>query len=78
LLSSYEEYVDEYISFAKKAAKGDVRAIAKYPSLLKKAKALEEDLDEAKGDLSASQLARYNKISMKMLKAAEELSEELD
>lgn len=78
LLTSYEEYVDEYISFAKKAAKGDVRAIAKYPSLLKKAKALEEDLDEAKGDLSASQLARYNKISMKMLKAAEELSEELD
>lgn len=78
LLTSFEEYVDEYISFAKKAAKGDVRAIAKCPSLLKKAEALEEDLDKAEGELSASQLARYNKISSKMLKAVEEISEELD
>lgn len=75
LLTSYEEYVDKYISFAKKAAQGDMRALAKYPSLMQKAEDLSEKLEDAEDDMSAAQLARYTKISMKLMKAAEELAE---
>jgi hypothetical protein len=75
LLTSYEEYVDKYISFAKKAAQGDMRALAKYPSLMQKAEDLSEKLEDAEDDMSAAQLARFNKISMKLLKAAEELDD---
>jgi hypothetical protein len=75
LLTSYEEYVDKYISFAKKAAQGDMRALAKYPALLQKAEDLSEKLEDAEDDMSAAQLARFNKISMKLLKAAEELDD---
>lgn len=75
LLTSYEEYVDQYILFAKKAAKGDARALAKYPSLMKKAEKLSDKLEDAEGDMTSAQLARYNKISMKLLKAAEELDD---
>ena len=75
LLTSYEEYVDKYISFAKKAAQGDMRALAKYPSLMQKAEDLSEKLEGAEDDMSAAQLARYTKISIKLMKAAEELAE---
>lgn len=73
LLSTYEQYVDKYISYLKKASKGDMTALAEYPSLMKKAQQLSEKLQNAQGDLSSSQLARLNKISMKMMKAAQDL-----
>lgn len=73
LLTSYEQYVDKYISYVKKAAKGDMTALAEYPSLMKKAQEFSDKLKSAQGDMSSSQLARYNKISMKMMKAAEEM-----
>lgn len=75
LLTSYEEYVDKYISFAKKAAQGDMRALAKYPSLMQKAEDLSEKLEDAEDDMSAAQLARFNKISMKLMKSAEEFAD---
>jgi hypothetical protein len=73
LLTSYEEYVDKSISYIKKAAKGDMTALAEYTSLMQKAQNLSDDLQDAKGDLSSSQLARFNKITMKMAKAAQDL-----
>lgn len=73
LLTAYEQYVDKYISYVKKAAKGDVTALTEYPSLMKKAQQLSDKLQKAQGDLSSSQVARFNKISMKMMKAAQEL-----
>lgn len=73
LLASYESYVDKYISYVKKAAKGDMTALAEYPSLMEKAQEFSEKLEKAKGDMSASQWARYNKITMKMMKAAQEM-----
>lgn len=72
-LDSYEKYVDKYVSFAKKAAKGDMSAMAEYPSLMKKAQEFSDKLQNAKGDMSASQWTRYNKISTKMMKAAQEV-----
>ena len=73
LLSSYEDYVDQYISFAKKAAKGDMSALSEYPALMEKAKEYGDQLENAKNDMSASQLAKYNKITSKLTKAASNL-----
>jgi hypothetical protein len=73
LLSSYEEYVDKYISFMKKATKGDMSAMSEYPALLEKAQEYCDQLENAKNDMSASQLAKYNKITTKMLKAAQNM-----
>lgn len=75
VLTSYEEYVDKYISFAKKAAKGDVTALAKYPALLQKAEKLSDKLENAEDEMTSAQMARYSKITMKLAKAAEELDE---
>ena len=76
LLASYEKYVDKYISYVKKSAKGDMTALVEYPSLMEKAQELSNKLQSAQGDMSASQWARYNKISMKMLKAAQEMQKQ--
>ena len=75
LLTSYENYVDKYISYVKKAAKGDMTALAEYPSLMEKAQEFSDKLQRAQGDMSASQWARYNKITMKMTKAAQEMQQ---
>ena len=70
LLSSYEEYVDEYVSLAKKAAEGDNSAISEYPALLEKAKELGDKLKNAESDMSSSQLEKYQEITAKMAEAA--------
>lgn len=75
LLDSYEKYVDKYVSYVKKAAKGDMTALAEYPSLMKKAQEFSDKLQNAEGDMSASQWTRYNNISMKMMKAAQEMQQ---
>ena len=69
VLDSYENYVDKYITLAKKVAAGDMSAMAEYTSLMEEAQQLGERLDGAKGEMSASQMARYNKITMKMATA---------
>ena len=73
VLESYEEYVDQYIVLMKKAAKGDMSAMSEYPTLMEKAQELGEKMEKAKGDMSASQLARYQKITMKMAEAAQNM-----
>ena len=73
LLNSYEQYVDKYISYMKKAAKGDMSALAEYPALMEKAQEFSEKIENAQEDMSASQWARYLKITNKMTKAAQEM-----
>ena len=73
MLDSYEEYVDKYIVLAKKAAKGDMSAMAEYAGLMQKAQELSDKMNGAQGDMSASQWARYMKITTKMTKAAQEM-----
>lgn len=69
VLDSYKEYVDDYISLMKKAKKGDVDALAEYPSILENAQELGEKLQKAKGSMSSSQLSRYTRITNKMTQA---------
>lgn len=70
LLNSYEQYVDKYISYMKKAANGDMSALSEYPALMEKAQDLSNKMSGAQGDMSAAQWARYMKITNKMTQAA--------
>jgi hypothetical protein len=73
LLDSYEQYVDECISYMKKASKGDINALTEYPALMEKANEFNKKLEGAKGSMSSSQLNRYIKICKKMSKAAADM-----
>ena len=73
LLDSYEDFVDEYISYLKKAANGDMTALEQYPDVMQKAKDLDDKLKTKKGSLSSEQLKRYLEITNKMTKAAQEM-----
>ena len=75
LLKSYEEYVDKYISYLKKASKGDMTALSEYPALMQKAQEFSDKMKNAESEMSVSQWARYNKITMKMLEAAQEMQQ---
>lgn len=70
LIDSYEEYVDKYISYMEKAMKGDMSALAEYPSLLEKVEEYSTKMNKAKGNMSFSQMSRYMKITNKMTEAA--------
>lgn len=70
LLDSYEEYVDKYISYVRKAAQGDMSALSEYPSLMEKAQEFSEKMQNAQGDMSSSQWSRYMRITNKMTQAA--------
>ena len=71
VLDAYERYVDRYISLMKKAQAGDATALAEYPGLLQEANEYSNKLENASGELSSAQMARYQRITNKMLKAAQ-------
>lgn len=73
MLDSYELYVNKYIALVKKAANGDISAMAEYAGLMQKAQELSDKMNGAQGDMSASQWARYLKITTKMTTAAQEM-----
>ena len=73
LLDKYEEYYDTYISLMKKAKNGNMSAVVEYGKYLKKSQELSKKIEQAKGDLTTSQLARFQKIQMKLMKAMKEL-----
>ena len=72
-LSSYEDYVDQYIQFLKKAQKGDNSAMAEYPALMEKATEMQEKMDDMKDEFSAKQMGRLMKIQTKLTNAAIEM-----
>ena len=47
--------------------------MTEYPALLEKAQEFSAKMQDAQGDMTASQWARYNKITMKMANAAQNL-----
>ena len=73
MLNSYEQYVNKYIALVKKAANGDMSAMAEYAGLMQKAQDLSDTMNGAQGEMSASQWARYMRITTKMTKAAQEM-----
>ena len=73
LIDKYEEYYDTYKKKKKKAKNGDMSAVVEYGKYLKKSQELSKKIEQAKGDLTTSQLARFQKIQMKLMKAMKEL-----
>ena len=65
-LDSYEQYVDKYISLAKKTLEGDVSVLTEYNSLMEKAQELSSEMEKSHGEMSASQWSRYMSILGKM------------
>ena len=72
-LDAYENYVDQYISYMKKAAKGDMTALAEYPSLMEKAQEYCDQAAGAQGTMTSAQWSRYLKITNKMVQAAQNM-----
>ncbi len=70
VLKSYEAFADKYISILKKASKGDVSALTEYAEYMDEAQSFANKLNSAKSDMTASQLAKFNKIQQKIVKAA--------
>lgn len=73
VLDAYEKYYSQYISMLKKASKGDMNAIQEASDLMQQANELSEKMANAKGEMSVAQWARFQKIQMKLLKAAQEM-----
>ncbi len=69
VLNDYENYVNEYIAFYKKTKAGDLSAMSDYQNMMQKAQSFADKLQKAGNDLTASQMARYQKITMKMANA---------
>ena len=69
MLNEYEKYVDRYIATLKKAQAGDMSAMAEYAKLLEQAQKLQEKIEKMQGDMSATQVARYAKITSKLANA---------
>ena len=57
------------ISLYKKAMNGDMSAMGEYASMLEKAQSFSDKLEKAGSNLTATQIARMNKINNKMLTA---------
>ncbi|MBR5687807.1 MAG: hypothetical protein IKX36_07600 [Prevotella sp.] len=72
MLDSYDRYVTNYISYARKAADGDMTAIAEYTKLAREAEELSRRIEACEGDMSSAQLARYQRITMRMAQAAQD------
>lgn len=70
ILDEYDAFVDNYIKLFKKAQTGDMSAMTEYAECLEKAQSLQSKLENAKSELTASQISRLNKIISKLSKAA--------
>lgn len=73
VLSSYEEYIDQYIKLMKKAKEGDVSAVSEYPAMMDRANELGEKLQNASTTLSTEQLSRFTELQAKLTNAAAEM-----
>jgi len=69
VLDNYEEYVDEYVVFYKKAMSGDESALSEYTSILEKAQELQTSLEASSSEMTAKQASRMLKIQQKLLNA---------
>lgn len=75
MLDSYEQYVDQYISFMKKAQGGDMSVMAEYPAMMEKAEEWGQSIQDAQeaGEVSPAQMKRMLKIQAKMTEAAADM-----
>lgn len=73
LLKSYENYIDQYIKLMKKAKGGDMSAMTEYAEMMEKAVDLQEKMENAGDEFSATQMAKFTKLQAKLATAAAEM-----
>lgn len=69
VIDSYEKYVNEYIAVYKKVQAGDANAYTKLASLSEEYQELGEQLVNASDEMTSSQMARLQKINLKLADA---------
>ena len=69
LLNEYEKCVDKLIAAYKKAQSGDMAAMAEYATLVEQAAKVDEKIQKVVDSLSKAQVARYLKITQKLVAA---------
>lgn len=70
LLDSYEKFANRYVDFYKKVKDGTITITSpEYAEYMQEAAEFAEKAQNAKGSMNAKQLARYNKITMKIASA---------
>lgn len=70
LLDSYEKFANRYVDFYKKVKDGTITITSpEYAEYMQEAAEFAEKAQNAKGTMNAKQLARYNKITMKLASA---------
>lgn len=70
LLDSYEKFANRYVDFYKKVKDGTITITSpEYAEYMQEAAEFAEKAQNAKGTMNAKQLARYNKITMKIASA---------
>lgn len=73
LLVTYEEYTNQIISEIRKGT--DNMDLSNYTSLIEKAQKLSDKMEKAESSMSASQLTRFNKITLKLSQALQQMNE---
>ena len=68
LINEYETLINQYISLLKKASNNDLSAMAECANVLAEIAELQQKIDNVKGDLTPSQIAKFSNL---MVKAAE-------
>lgn len=66
-IDEYGKYMVDYMKFIKKGKAGDVTAMLDAAQLMAKAEPVHKRLDEAKGEFTAKQLAKFMRIQAKMM-----------
>ncbi len=74
MLDSYEDYMNEYISYMKKMNNDDISALADLPALNAKGQDWANKMEKAKGNMTARQMARMNEIINKLNIAISEMN----
>ena len=73
LLVTYEEYTNQIISEIRKGT--DNMDLSNYTNLIEKAQKLSDKMENAESSMSASQLTRFNKITLKLSQALQQMNE---
>ncbi|MDR0230007.1 MAG: hypothetical protein LBI72_13250 [Flavobacteriaceae bacterium] len=66
MLDSYDSYVTEYISYLKKVKNNDMSAMGDMASLMEKGEEWGKKMENAKGEMTAKQMARMTQIIAKI------------
>lgn len=73
LIDEYEKFYRTYINFVKKMDSNNPSTMLEYAKLMKQYESYSRKLEKAKGNLSASQLNRLNKINIELMEEMQKI-----